>query len=236
MKGSFAAVGLGACLAICVAGNASAAAIISGQANVNGSVTVTSTQVLFDPTLTVSPGSTETGSFMGITGGTIGQLTGQPVGTPINVVGFATFTGGAVNPIDFDLTEILPGVGTMANCNNTLGAACTPNGSPFTLYQEQNGVDVTLNLDGVSYGAGGSGKTGSPTIAGFTTQIIIPGTTVTAILTNLSMGGSEKGVSYSATFTATPLPEPKSFWMLLGGIGLMGLGLAKRKARASTHS
>jgi hypothetical protein len=219
-----------ACLCVFFAASASASPI-NGQANIGGSVTVSATAINFAPAfIALGAGIPfQTGDFLGETGGTIKSLSSGIVGAD-SIVDFAIFTGGVTSPIHFDLTSVLAGVGTNAAClTNTLGAECTPTGSPFTLIQEAGAVSVSLVLDGVSYG-GTSASGTSPTIGSFTTQVTVPGT-VSGILNALSTGGSISA-SYSATFTATaPATTPEPGTSLLFGTGLIGLGLMVRRLR-----
>jgi hypothetical protein len=214
-------LGVSACLCGLFAGSASAATITNGVANIGGSVTVSATSIDFS-TAFVALGS-QTGSFSGLTGGTFNDnLTGGPTTGAVDIVDFVTFTSGLVTPIDFDLTYIDPGVGSAAACaTNTVGNVCTPTGSPFTLTQNSGSVTVGLDFNGIAYtGVSGTGST--PTSAGFSTQIVIDGGTLSGLLTSLGGGGSATGVSYSATFTAVA-PEPGT--TLLFGAGLIGLCL-----------
>lgn len=235
MRSIFQVLGASAVVCLAFAGSASATSIIAGVANITGSVTVTSNAINFAPTFGVPPMASETGAFVGLTGGTIGTLSVPPyaaltgpVTSPLGV-DFITFSTGLTTPIDFDLTFIQPGVGTLAACvSNTVGNNCTPANSPFTLTQLASGVEVGLTLDGNSYT--GSSATGTtPTAGVFSAQIVIDGGTITGVLAALA-AGSVSGQTYSASFIATPTvtstPEPSTGISFLFGAGLIGLSSA----------
>jgi hypothetical protein len=206
------------------------ATAITGTANVAGNVVVTATSATFNPTLTVPPGSVETGSFVGLTSGTYNQTTLTGVGA-VSVAPFITFSGGLATPVIFNLTTIMPGFGTLAGCTSgAIGAQCTPAGSPFTLIQSAgNTVSVVLTLLGDGFtGTAASGT--SSTVGAYTTQVTTPGT-IAGILAQLGTPGGSINQSYSATFTATNvIPEPAS--VLILGMGLLGIGVISRRRGA----
>jgi hypothetical protein len=216
--------------------NSAKATPVTGVANIAGNVTVQDGTITFAPNFTNTAGAMETGDFAGLTGGTIQSLTGGPVTglLPTPITGFIHFTTGLATPITFDLTYIAPGVGTLAGCSSAApGSACTPAGSPFTLFQlTSNTVIAALQVNGVSY-TGTSASGSSPTTAIFSTQTAINGT-LPDIYNLLVAGGAVSGVTYSASFVATPgpiTPEPAS--MMLMGVGLIAAGLvARRKVRS----
>ena len=213
------------------AGSAKASSV-TGQANIAGSVSVDLHNIIFNPTFTSTGGAAlQTGSFAGLTGGTIMSLTGGPGTGAVNFPNFISFNLGVATPVTFDLTDIAPGVGTQAACaSSVLGSTCTPNGSPFTLVQLTSGtVSESLQLNGIAYT--GSAATGTSATRGvFSTQTVINGN-VPDIIAALNAGQTISGITYSASFAASPVPEPGS--MLLMGLGLAGAGLiARRKAKA----
>ena len=236
VKSMFQALGVSAVLLVAFASSASAVTIISGSANVTGNVTFTPTTIQFFNGATPNifgPNGSSTGSFAGLTGGTIQELflATEPVGTAIDVIDYATFLGGLVTPIDFDLTYIQPGTGTNAACSlSAVNTICTPTGSPLTFIQQAGQVAILLTLDGVAYpAAGGSAASGSSTAGGFTSQVTFAGVTIPQVIAMLGTPGSIGGQSYSATFAATPTPEPSTGICLLFGTVLVGMSLARRR-------
>jgi hypothetical protein len=204
-------------------------------ANIEGCVLVNPSGVFFSGSSlcttsnVFTPGSPDTGSYAGVTGGTIQNLVGPPQTGSVSIVDFLTFTapGGTVH---FDLTHIDPGFGNLAGCaSDAVGSMCTPTGSPFTLVQQtSNKVLISLGLDGLAY-LGTSASGSDATAASFSTQVV-PGT-ITSILAAVQTPGGFQS-SYSATFAsvaAPAIPEPGTY--ILFGLGLISVASVRRRAR-----
>jgi hypothetical protein len=209
---------------------------VTGTANFGGTATVNTGGIFFsagNPPVanTISPESPNTGSFTGLSGGTIQDLTGPPVTGAHPVTDFMTFTT-AAGTVHFDLQTIEPGVGSAAACTSDApGSQCTPPMSPFTLTQTSaDSVSISLVLQGIAYT--GTSATGSSMAEPIFTTQVVPGT-ITGILAQV---GTDGGIteSYSATLSTTTapttVPEPAS--LLLMGFGLLGAALiGRRKVR-----
>lgn len=220
---------------LCLAAQAHASTIV-GTVNVAGvgGVTVSATSITFGAGgAFTEPAGLQTGSFAPGTGGTLKNLTGPPLtGSIPSAIGtqFATFNGGLVTPIYFDLLTVNPGSGTLAQCSSgaVSSTACTPAGSPFNLQQiSPDSVLAGLSFSGVSYDLTGNPK--SPTAATFSTQFTLQGT-IPQLLAQLALTGSLTAQSYSGNFVAVaPVTTPEPGTMLLMGCALMGLPLLTRR-------
>lgn len=209
------------------------------QANFSGCVVVSSSGIQFSNTActranTFDAGAPNTGSYAGLTGGTVQNLSGAPVigNLPTPIIDFVTFTA-AGGPVHFDLTQVDAGVGTSAACSsNSVGSFCTPTGSPFTLQQVAvNKVSISLSLNGIAY-LGSSTTGSSPTGILLTSQNLLPGT-ITGVL-GLAFSPNGLQDSYSATVASaatSSVPEPGSLMMLCAGAGILGLGIIPIRRR-----
>ena len=221
-------------LTIVLAGSLSAASAafgdsVTGGAAFGGTFTVNSGGVFFNATGTgtettqnpIAPGSPNTGSFTGLSGGSITNITGPPPVGSHPITEFITFNTSS-GAIFFDLQTILPGTGMSTDCISAPGSVCTPVGSPLTLTQEtSNVVALSFALDGIAY-AGTSTSGSSSANVVFTAQAA--NETITGLLNAFATTGFTD--TYSATANATPtagVPEPGTVSLMFSG--LLGLGL-----------
>ena len=156
-----------------------------------------------------------------------------PLNQTFNLPNFLIFSGTAGNPvippdIALDLHFIVLGVDPQATCTAapTAGQTCTPafaalvsaanplGLSAFNLQNTQTGSTASFSVAGTARRIS-TGET-SAFNGVFTAQFTVPYQTV---LTQLASGTVTN--SYSATFLATPIPEPGTAALILGGAALV---------------
>ncbi len=212
---------------------------VTGEANFSGTATVNMNGIFFNATgtgneTTQNPfvvSAPNTGSFSGLTSGSITNIVGLPPVGSHPITDFMTFNVSS-GTILFDLQTILPGVGTAGACtSDTMGNVCTPPNSPFTLTQTSaDTVSISLVLKGTAYM--GTSSSGTAVGTGIYTTQVVNGTITSLIAASGTAAGFTH--SFSATVGAvapTVIPEPAS--LLLMGVGLLGAALVgRRKVRS----
>ncbi len=153
----------------------------------------------------------------------------EPVGTVLAGTGvkFLTFasSGALITPdINFFVTEVFGGVGTLAACASVPapGELCTPSGSAVTLVNGAGGdSSATITMEGLAQRIS-TGELSELKMV-FTSQFNTPFQTV---LSTLASNGSVTN-TFSASFTAIPEPVTSA----LVGSGLLALGILRRRKR-----
>ena len=220
---------------LCLLPAIAAAAPIFGTFNIAGTITVGqsgTTQTItwiddvppFAANKAVVGVTGLSGSFAGLGGSevTIRNLTNPP--QVVDATGFAstafiTFDAAPALGTLF-INFIAQGVNSSAACGAApaVGQTCALPGSPFDFQNTPGG--------GSRAGFVFSGNTPENTWTGnFTSQFNVPFQTVFA---QLATSGSVTN-TYSATFTVTPIPEPTTLLLGLGGVCLL-LGYSRKRS------
>lgn len=199
------------------------AAPVSGFVNFAGNLSISSSGIQFNPSFISTDGAAETGSFSELIGGTITGVRSLDTGNA-DIPRFISFTNGMTESVRFDITYIAPGVGLAGACDDSaIGSVCTPNGSPFSFLQLTSGTVVgTLQVNGIAYS--GSNNDGFQSATGLFSATMVG--TLPEVMTRISNGGLS-GIPYSASFVASPVPEPRAMFLI--GIGLVCAGLVARR-------
>lgn len=233
---------------------------VTGTLNITGDATVGAVTLTFlcdilsampcpanSGAFAVTGAAAQSGDFVALanTTGYIQSLnaTTSPINSSFSLPNFLTFN--ATPDIVFDLSYIYAGTG--GACPPSGAGACTPmipalvsasnpSGlSPFNLANTAQGSSASFTVAGDVRRV--STNEMSPFNGTFTAQFTnTPGTTdasVASILAQFAANGSIT-TSYSSTFVATagnPVPEPVTAGLMLGGLGLIAVARARRRAR-----
>jgi len=194
-------------------------------------VIVTATTIAWLPGTSSSSGCIQTGSGTDVTyaggilgAGTQGSILGLSGSLPVS--NFMSFSG--ASGLSFTLTGLGPGDANTNCAGLTVGQTCSvASMSPFILVDLGSGTGVLLSASGtVTDGTSTNTWSGSfsESISGLTPQQI-----ASAILG----GGSISGTTYQGDFTlaiGSTTPEPATWALSMLGLGLVGIGMARRKS------
>jgi hypothetical protein len=229
---------------------ASYGAPIVGNFNMTfGSVVVSLGEIDFTPTnpgpagatqtygdFTMDPGASRSGSFLNAVfsalpnDGLIGDLSSNPAdGANYVPVGVETSRTRYITLAEqpnwqFVLTYLVPG-------QNIGGAP-----SPFFLTQSGNNVSATFSIYGIACDSADVTCASVPDSEKSNWTAIISAqytnTTVDSLISTVLGGGSLPDNSWSGTFSASPIPEPGTYAMLLSGGLLVGISALRRRRKA----
>ncbi len=221
-------------LALSLASSANAA--ILGTMNITGSVRVDASGIDWSPlgsgTGSFNSVANSTGYFSGIFNpaappdytGVAKDLNSvsQPVGVPIFLDSYlSSFTAPGYGSLTFDLTMIFASSAPVCTGFEGLNTPCSAfAGSPFTLTNTAQGVDMLFSVGGLFQD---NGQPDAYATGRYTIQF--NGGSIANVLQTVGLGGSINS-SYSAEFTT--VPEPGTTALMAAGFGLMA-AYARRK-------
>jgi hypothetical protein len=230
-------------LAVLATGTFASATPITGTLNIAGTAVVSAFEIDFIPPpnagvgeIAVLPGG-NTGDFAFLNAGfTTGLLVdrdaSQQAGIPLNVPDWLTipnfsFTLEFIRPGSFSSTACFDPPANQQNCTPP------PNNGVLSPYNLTNAIDATGNVSAKA----------SFFVTGTVTNLLNPldigkfeGEFTTTLLNvsyqqllNTVIAGGTITTPFSATFEVTPIPEPSSLALALGGALLAGLGSLRRR-------
>jgi hypothetical protein len=240
-------------LAVLATGTFASATPITGTLNIAGTAVVSAFEIDFIPPVATGTGDIvilpggNTGDFsvfnVGFTPGTlVDRDSSQTAGTALNVPDWMTIPG-----FSFTLEFIRPGSFSSAACfdppaneQNCTPPPNDPDGpgplpavlSPYNL---TNAIDATGNVSAKAsfFVIGTVTNLLNPNDIGtfegeFTTTLL--NVSYQDLLTTVIAGGTVTA-PFSARFEVTPIPEPSSLALALGGAVLLGTGLRRRQRK-----
>jgi hypothetical protein len=221
------------------------AAFVQGELNIGGTAVVTAEGLDYVPPVGDGDGTIltlfgNTGTFAPLPLGSEGTILDrtevtQPVGQTLSIPDYLVLS--ALPNVRFRLEYIAPGSFGSGSCfaAPANGQNCTLPPSPtgaLSPYNFNNYIDATAGLSSsASFSVRGTvWDVSTPDLLSNFNGVFTATFLGTSFQENIAtaLGGGEVTAPFSASFTATPIPEPSTF--LIMGAGLVGLSLRLRRS------